>query len=160
MRARNHDEPSIAGVDIGEVEEGDEIVAVNAAGLRLIARHPVSSFAGAVQPCWVCPHRLSIRIVLFQRKRAGDKPRLIKGELFDERPDGRMHCHRLQCPVESEAVFVSTAFAGFQIARARRKSRRSRVNRCMDISVNSLLCFLQRVAGNSVLDVQVARNVK
>ena len=137
-------------MDIGKIEEGDEIVAVNAAVLSLITRHPVSPLAGAMQPGRIRPHRLSIRIVLFQRERAGDKPRLVKGEFLDEGPDSGMHRHRLQCPVESEAVLVSTAFAGFQVARPRREPRRSLGNRCVDVSVNSFLRFLQRVAGDSV----------
>ena len=147
-------------MDIGEIKEGDEIVAVDAAIFNLIACRPVSSLACAVQPGRIRPHRLSIRIMLFQRERAGDESRFIKGEFLDEGPDSGMHRHRLQCPVEGEAVLVSTAFAGFQVARTRGEPRRSRVNRRMDISVNSLLRFLQRGAGDSVFDVQVACYVK
>ena len=104
VRAGHDDQATIAGVHIGQLEEADNVIAVDPAVGDVVAR-PLwpKFFAGAVQGAEpkVVPG--------VDAQTAGDETEFVSGQLFDNGPDGGVEGERFENLVKSKAVGVAAA---------------------------------------------------
>jgi len=107
VRAGHYDRAGIAGVHVGQIEEADDVVAVDPTVGDVVTRGLWPKFfVGAVQGAEpkVVPG--------VDAQTAGDETGFVSGQLFDDGPGGRVEGERFESLAKSKAVGVAAAVGG------------------------------------------------